>query len=779
MGGTRFHRLWVLVLVLATLCITSQVQASESNIQKPMVGLKESRGENARLDEPSSDAVPEWCGNGVSAPGALSICDDLNPCTEEIHDQTLGCFYLPNNGPCDDGNPCSLHDSCHDKVCVGGKDWLDCNDGNSCTTDGCQDGVGCINDPMNDQECSDGSVCTEYDQCVSGRCQGLEIRCDDGNACTADVCDPLVRCVPEALKSSACRPIVLISWPNRGATLNHDRVVVVKGSAFSPAAPITSFTLNGERVVLDAHGSFAFPMSAAQGLNLIHAQATDMLGGLRKSVQSFQYSPIFFPHDVADPEPSIVKDGIMVFLGPGVWDDNNTSDVDDIATIMTMYLNKLDIGSMMTNPVVTATFLQCTYRLNVYNVDFGTPNIDLKPVAGGLSIGIRLPNFKADVELRTSRFYCPGASGVTGARTIKVVGRVLVSINPAGGVEVGLQSLHVALGGFYLSLDGVTGTLLNWLIGMFEGAIAYQLEAALHDHLASMIPALLEQVLQSLALNRSFDVAPLMGKQAPVRLEIRTGLSSVMFNTKGSVLGMKAAVLAPRNNRHSPLGSIGRATCLGKVPRPFKLPGAGQLEIAVHDDLLNQIPFGMYWGGLLNLDVGSDRIDDLSAYGITDMRVRLEAMLPPILTSCNPESELRIQLGDIQIDASLNLLGSPITLTAFASLELQADVIVVQGATGKELSVAIGNLRTFEIQIVSLSGTLVGAEEMLLSLVKDHLIASLSDRLAGEALGRFPIPAIDLSVMDPNLPEGSVIELALKQVMRFGGYTALSGDVKE
>jgi len=47
----------------------------------------------------------------------------------------------------------------------------------------------------NGTNCSDGSVCTGVDQCSSGVCVGASpLDCDDGSACTVDICDPIDGC---------------------------------------------------------------------------------------------------------------------------------------------------------------------------------------------------------------------------------------------------------------------------------------------------------------------------------------------------------------------------------------------------------------------------------------------------------------------------------------------------------------------------------------------------------------------------------------------------------
>jgi hypothetical protein len=139
------------------------------------------------------------CQNGACIAGSVKSCNDNNPCTDDSCDSVSGCLNAANVSPCDaDGNACTVGDMCSGKYClVGAK--KNCDDGVDCTADACDQSSGqCNNDPtpMNNQSCdADGSVCTQGDKCVSGSCKaGAAVNCDDGIACTADLCDPAGGC---------------------------------------------------------------------------------------------------------------------------------------------------------------------------------------------------------------------------------------------------------------------------------------------------------------------------------------------------------------------------------------------------------------------------------------------------------------------------------------------------------------------------------------------------------------------------------------------------------
>jgi len=99
---------------------------------------------------------------------------------------------------CEDGDACTNGDSCEAGACVG--QALSCDDGNPCTADVCDPLSGCIYANLDGSTCDDGNSCTTSDTCSGGTCAGIAEGCDDGNACTTDSCDPVSgECVHTAI----------------------------------------------------------------------------------------------------------------------------------------------------------------------------------------------------------------------------------------------------------------------------------------------------------------------------------------------------------------------------------------------------------------------------------------------------------------------------------------------------------------------------------------------------------------------------------------------------
>jgi uncharacterized repeat protein (TIGR01451 family) len=117
-------------------------------------------------------------------------CDDNNVCTTDSCNPATGCVHTNNTNACDDGNVCTTIDSCDGGTCVGASP-LSCTDGNACTADTCNPAVGCYFPPVN---CDDGNACTTDACALAGGCHHSPISCFDDDSCTIDTCAPASGC---------------------------------------------------------------------------------------------------------------------------------------------------------------------------------------------------------------------------------------------------------------------------------------------------------------------------------------------------------------------------------------------------------------------------------------------------------------------------------------------------------------------------------------------------------------------------------------------------------
>jgi hypothetical protein len=108
--------------------------------------------------------------------------DDVDPDAAPVDP----CVALADDAPCDDHNACTLGDRCYGGRCLP-TEALRCEDGNVCTDDTCDPASGCAF-RSNLASCDDGDPCTTADRCAAGICRPGGATCDDRNPCTRDLC---------------------------------------------------------------------------------------------------------------------------------------------------------------------------------------------------------------------------------------------------------------------------------------------------------------------------------------------------------------------------------------------------------------------------------------------------------------------------------------------------------------------------------------------------------------------------------------------------------------
>lgn len=739
--------------------------------------------------DPCDDGDPctigDYCKERECQPGkGLLECDDLNVCTDDYCETRVGCRASPNTASCDDGDPCHLDDVCSGGLCLPGGTLLACDDANVCTDDSCVDTEGCVFLP-NVISCDDNNDCTILDVCGGGVCLGHPVEgiCDDDNDCTTDVCKADGGCVHKPRPE--CRPAIVIDYPPRGATLNGDSSVMVLGHIEYPKAGLIVWfiNINGIDVMVDPDGwTFSHEIESVQGMNPIVVNGEDVMFGYTDHVvQSYYYSPTYYTVNNANPQSSMIRDGVKLYLGQDVWDDNDTSTPNDIATILTLLVNNLNIANLIQNPVTSGEFGWCDYKINLNRIRYSQISIDLDPVNGGLALFARIPNFKVDVDVPISGFLCPDFSGNATASEITISTIIKLSVDASGNPHATLDDSNVEVKGLNVDVDGVWGFLFNWIIDFFEDDFASMIEDAFETEMAGSIAEMVEDAVGQLLLDQTFEIPGFLEGMSPITLRLYSKFSTINFTDDGGELGLWATMLADKHVQYNLLGSIGRASCLGSTEPSLTFPKDGELEMGLHDDFFNLIPFAMYWAGGLNFPLPASMLGDvdLTEFGITDLSLTVDFLLPPILSACNPLQMLMFQVGDVKIVASMKLFGSAVSMTMYSSLETEARIVVTQVNGENALSLEVEQPIFIDIEISEIDGDLVGAEDTIGNLLKTMLLPKVMEMLSGAALVTFPIPEIDLAAIDPDMiPAGSVIAFDLKKILRMTGNTVVVGDVK-
>lgn len=151
-------------------------------------------GTDADCDDGLYCTGTEACVDGICQKGLPILCGDdadgvdctINTCDE----QTQGCVSVPNNAACDDGDFCNGQEVCDSVLgCQSGTEVTCPEDEVDCTESYCAEPLKGCSLTLNNAICDDGSFCTGYEYCdATMGCQTSGPPCDDGIACTDDVC---------------------------------------------------------------------------------------------------------------------------------------------------------------------------------------------------------------------------------------------------------------------------------------------------------------------------------------------------------------------------------------------------------------------------------------------------------------------------------------------------------------------------------------------------------------------------------------------------------------
>lgn len=747
-------------------------------------------------DDNNACTAIDTCDDGACNGTAIPL-DDSNPCTTDSCDPITGPFSTPNALPCDDNDVCTIGDICANSACTAGTSTLACDDNEDCTDDSCDASTGCVN-ANNTAACDDGTVCTENDICGNGSCGGDAINCDDNNDCTTDSCDPTGGCANTLVVSNACRPVITVTYPPRGATITGafaNPEVNVTGNVVSGAGPITTFTINGDTVAVGNDGSFSYPMATAIGGNILNVEATDSYASANERVQSFLWSDTF--REPNAPKTGITPSGMGIWLSQNALDDGDHSlPADDLATIFELVLSSFDLSSFIPNPVAAGVggvpLSNATYTIFLNNISAPGAEVTLTAIGGGLRMSVVMTgpngngitgNILADKDCTWSLFGNPGCIGpgsITGLLTIDSITintNIMLSVDANNEVVVTPQATSVVIGDAVvsnLSFD-IFGLITNVVNDLVDDLIG-DLGASFGTQIDTVIGPLLGDALGALAFNTSFALPALDGSGTDIVVDLVSDFDAINFDPAGGQFNLRASgySAAGKVTPHNNDGIPGRRMC-GAGAQLMSLPNASPLEVGLSDNVLNSILYAAWDGGLLEFPVPASLLGgvDLGQFGITNLNMVMSGMLAPTAMDCGPSGELIATIGDLGIAATMDLFGNPLTLQIWVSLTAGIELTAADGGIG----IALTDIKSVFTEVNVAEDAGVAAEATIKGLIETELVGGLLGALGGDALGSIPLPTIDLSTSVPSLPPGTGFSILINGVNRAGGNTIVDGDL--
>jgi hypothetical protein len=588
-----------------------------------------------------------------------------------------------------------------------------------------------------------------------------------------------------------------------------DSPVTVNGEACDLLHTITGLSIFGETISVSGDNlcePFSVGESCGWGMTVITGSVTNSEGDTGTLAQSFLRSPEYLPVATAQEQSARVDKALFTQLNQPVFDDDDTSDFDDIATIAWWHLDQIDWdvffpatisvspdvdldGEVDTATYTCGLFSSVTNHKTGYKMyksgafDYTAIDVDIDLVSNGIDllISIEGTNLPVGVEGYLD-LGCLGETSGQGNGSVtaeRVVTETSVVISPgSGGVpEVKVTDVDVTVEILQVDLD--TGGLPipdSLLTQIVSGAVAWMtdaIELAFTDMSNQILPPLLADVLDVFKYTTSVQFpAPI-----DVTLLIDTGLDWVNFQSGYCQIGSYVQVMPDTPRQGAPSPPFGAALSDGGPPSfSVDLYAAGT---GMKDDLVNQFLWAAWYGGAFDLD-------DVSPWtGGTDLEgvdVAIFSNLPPIMMPGTAQSDVEIGLGDVRVDASMDLTSVLAEAAAHDSEPLHVSAYV-SAIVGGSITVDEANyVCEFEVdtdpevyvQIVSIDDDTYTA--LVQSLLVKGLTVALPDILS-EIISTLPLPEFDVGSINPELPP-TVWNLKNVTIGRQGHYHVFAGSLE-
>lgn len=615
-------------------------------------------------------------------------------------------------------------------------------------------------------------------------CESTE-DCDDGDPCTIDVCGEDGMCGTMDGDTVECRPMIDIEYPPRGATIqagSSDEIVEVRGTVTSLKGDITGLQLNGESVEVADDGSFTHDVTPAVGGNTLIFETTDSAEQSRRRVQSFLWGTRYVKP--TEPVEGMAPAGIAIYFSQeGLDDGDHSQPYNDLASLLGLAFEGFDTSSFFDAGTPIAS--QLGFNIYLTSLDFDSTSLALQGMDGGIALTASLNDITGDLVFDCTNVGCQLAGGdSTGGlsiNSITITADVMLSVDPdSHELVVDVQNTATEISNLDITSDnGWTDFLIGLAGSAITGGAISDLEATLNDQLEGVLAPLLSEGLQNFNFSTSLDLPNIGNPDESITIDLITDFGDVDFHDgvappepsppQGGAIILRGGGFADGEPAHEGLGFPLRNGCeVG--PASVNLTRTAIMEIGLHDDLINEILYGAWKGGLLEFPLPAGLIPESNL--VQNLDVNISGMLPPVGTDC-ATGELLAHLGDIRIDASLELLGAPVSFTAFTTAIVRVEISAEDGQIG----IAIGDLQSIETELNVNEDSAIATEETLIGVLEGALIDGIIGGLGGDSLGGIELPEIDLSD-SLGLPPGSaVIALEIEEAVRQPGITVVQGSL--
>ena len=301
------------------------------------------------------------------------------------------------------------------------------------------------------------------------------------------------------------------------------------------------------------------------------------------------YSQNYWPRDQLVPHATAIR--------------MNNSGFDYVEEEIAAYITPELFEDMIENPVYEGNGVE----VNIYNIDFTTPpSVNIFATTDGINVGISINNLVVDGEISLLGI-CDCDMTVTSNPLNISTTAVVNVVNDQYNVE--LHNTNVNFQNFNLSVDCPWYCeIAGWLIELLEGEIESYLEDMMVDMLNDEVPAQIEEFLNTLPFEFTFEV---LG----IPLTVTMGPDDVEPNNFGITAWLKGDITSEMgHNDCVPLLDGSYRTDDASPNLRGVIPGTNisyDVAIVLSDDFINRILFKTFDFGLICYELSPEDMMEL------------------------------------------------------------------------------------------------------------------------------------------------------------------------
>ena len=564
----------------------------------------------------------------------------------------------------------------------------------------------------------------------------IEFEAEGVYVCTVTVADTDVT-DSETVTVDSSGPVLVVEEPERADWTDASDITVV-GTVSDAVSGVRSLTVNGEVVEPGDDGSFTHDMALNFGLNIVETTAddndVDESGDSNQTtdVRSVLYSSDWFSPDWYREEALLVR----INEGPG--------GLDQLGAIAPEIMDSVDLESMLGGELYSTSggwwIFSYDISMSATSVSYGDVGLTIDAVGDG-TLDMRMT-----VSDLVMTFVVEGYAPLVSlpADGLVRIGAMHVDLTVRPTIEDGAMSfddftvsvpdpegLEVEIGSGLTDMAGAIGLDIDTLI-------IEEMRSAVEGAVGGASDGLLDGALGDFGVDETFEIS---GMSYTLQAELGT----LEVDDLGMTLGMETRVVPEE------------VLSAGAIEGPEYLPvfdwwspdlslTESGLSMALSTDVLNQMMFAMWQGGLLDqslnaADLGVDpALLGLLLPGIDDATIVTTPGLPPVFTPREDwadGNQYDFSIGGMAVDI---YDGDSADGTRVMSLYVAMRLPVALGATGEEITMTLGEATVYTD--MTYADPAMGLSAAAIEPLFGPVLAGFVPELTGE-LSSIPLPSLD------------------------------------